>query len=46
ISQIISPKSTYTLSVPNSQDRYAFFASLFHEEMFSSLTTTETTKGK
>ncbi|CAF4457951.1 unnamed protein product [Rotaria socialis] len=44
ISQIISPKSTFTLSVPNSQDRYAFFAPLFHEEMFSSLTTTETAK--
>ncbi|CAF3889143.1 unnamed protein product [Rotaria sp. Silwood2] len=41
ISQIISPKSTFTLEVPDSQDRYAFFAPLFNEEMFSALTSTE-----
>ncbi|CAF3345702.1 unnamed protein product [Rotaria sp. Silwood1] len=41
ISQIISPKSTFTLEVPNSQDRYAFFAPLFNEETFSAVTSTE-----
>ncbi|CAF1252696.1 unnamed protein product [Adineta steineri] len=37
ISQIISPKSTFTLTVPNADDRYSFFAPLFNEEMFSSV---------
>ncbi|CAF0758690.1 unnamed protein product [Rotaria sordida] len=41
ISQIVSPKSTFTLEIPNAQDRYAFFAPLFNEEMFSALTSTE-----
>ena len=37
LSQLISPKSTFTLSTPTSVARRSFFASLFHEEMFSSV---------
>ncbi|UJR16075.1 hypothetical protein I4U23_002988 [Adineta vaga] len=44
ISQIISPKSTFTLIKPTSEDRYAFFAPLFHEDMFTSISTTDPTK--
>jgi len=42
ISQIISPRTTFTLNIPNSQDRYAFFAPLFNEDMFASVHTSTT----